>query len=67
MVDYPVCESGGESLASVLLRFTSGFTATLYAHRNGIPMYPLPFFQIFGDKVGLFTPLYYALDCSFSG
>ena len=49
-----------ESLAHAMLRFGSGKTAVLHCHYTDIPMYPIPFFQIFGDKVsyllrGVFT------------
>ena len=51
VVDYPLKESRCETLAHSILRFSSGITATLYCHFMQIPMYPLPFFQVFGDKV----------------
>ena len=33
--------------------FSSGKTAVLHCHYNDIPMHPLPFFQIFGNKVAM--------------
>ena len=51
VVEYPLKLCEGESLGKALLRFSSGPTASLYCHYNDIPMHPLPFFQIFGEKV----------------
>ena len=51
VVGYPFQVSKVESLAQVLLRFTSGKTASLYCHDSTAPMHPLPFFQVFGEKV----------------
>lgn len=51
VVEHPYQFSQLESLAQLLLRFTSGKTATLYAHYSTAPMHPLPFFQVFGEKV----------------
>ncbi len=50
-IGYPYRLSKVESLAHVLLRFKNGKMATLYCHHTTIPMHPVPFFQIFGDKV----------------
>ena len=52
IVGYPFqLTQRSESLAHAMLRFGSGKTAVLHCHYNDIPMYPIPFFQIFGDKV----------------
>ena len=51
VVGHPYQLSRVESLAQVLLQFTSGKTATLYGHYSTAPMHPLPFFQVFGEKV----------------
>ena len=53
MLGYPFqsVRQRSESLAHAMLRFGSGKTAVLHCHYTDIPMYPLPFFQIFGDKV----------------
>ena len=48
---YPFKRSRVESLADAMLRFKSGKTATLFCHFVDIPIQPLPFFQVFGDKV----------------
>ena len=48
---YKLVRQKSESLAHAMLRFGSGKTAVLHCHYTDIPMYPLPFFQIFGDKV----------------
>ena len=42
-----------ETLVNAMLRFSSGKTAVLHCHYNDIPMHPLPFFQIFGNKVAM--------------
>ena len=52
MIDYPLKASKCETLAQSILRFSSGATASLYCHFNRTPMTNMPFFQIFGDKVG---------------
>lgn len=53
VVDYPLKASRCETLTHSLFRFRSGLTASLYCHFNTIPMTPLPFFQIFGDKASV--------------
>ena len=59
VVGHPYQFSRVESLAQVLLRFTSGKTAALYCHYSTAPMHPLPFFQVFGEKVYCrITPVY---------
>ena len=55
VVGHPLASSRCETLAQVILRFSSGHTAGLYSHFSRIPMKKLPFFQIFGDKVGEHT------------
>ena len=40
-----------ETQASALLRFQNDKTADIFCHYNDIHMHPLPFFQIFGEKV----------------
>ena len=59
MVGHPYQLSRVESLAQVLLQFTSGKTATLYGHYSTAPMHPLPFFQVFGEKVSMVLWLQY--------
>ena len=51
VVGHPLRFSPVESLAEVLLRFRDGRSASLFAHISTAPMSPLPFFQLFGDKV----------------
>ena len=51
VVGYPFQVSKVESLAQVFLQFNSGKTASLYCHDSIAPMHPLPFFQVFGEKV----------------
>ena len=66
VVGHPYQLSQVESLAQLLLQFTSGKTATLYAHYSTAPMYPLPFFQVFGEKVHCSTMLYPSDLCMFT-
>ena len=49
---HPYTPSKGESLVHSLFKFKNGKTASLYCNYMDIPMTPLPFFQIFGTKVG---------------
>ena len=59
VVGHPFQLSRVESLAQVLLQFTSGKTATVYGHYSTAPMHPLPFFQVFGEKVRMVIWLQY--------
>ena len=56
MVGHPYAPSKGESLVQALFKFENGKTASLYCNYMDIPMTPLPFFQIFGTKVGYCHP-----------
>ena len=49
---HPYTPFEGESLANTLIKFKDGRTGSLYCHYMNIPMTQLPFFQIFGNKVG---------------
>ena len=67
MTGHPYTASKGESLVHSLFRFKNGKMASLYCHYMDIPMTPLPFFQIFGTKVGcvIYTYIGICVVCMF--
>ena len=48
----PWADHRGETLSHSLLRFSNGLPGVLHAHMMDVPMTKIPFFQIFGSKVG---------------